>query len=141
MYTTDTHGLLWHLQEVAAPRSRRAARGLSPRARRIFALADEGREVILIPSIVLVEMVYLSERGLVPAALVDRLLSNLDRGPESYRVVPLDVMVVHHLRSIPATSVPEMPDRIIAATAKATGSRLLSRDSALGSATGIEIVW
>jgi predicted nucleic acid-binding protein len=109
--------------------------------RRIFALADEGREVILIPSVVLVEMVYLSERGIVPTALVDRLLSDLERGPESYRVVPLDVMVVHHLRSIEATSVPEMPDRIIAATAKATGSRLLSRDSALGRAAGIETVW
>lgn len=34
-----------------------------------------------------------------------------------------------------------MPDRIIAATAKATNSRLLSRDAALGRIHGLEVVW
>lgn len=141
MYATDTHGLLWHLQQASAPRSQRRARGLSPRARRIFAAADEGREVILVPSIVLVELVYLSERGTIPTALVDRLLADLARVPENYRVVPLDLEVVNHLRGIPATAVPEMPDRIIAATAKATGSRLLSKDETLGRVAGVQTVW
>ncbi len=141
MYTTDTHGLLWHLQQVSAFRSPHRARGLSPRARRIFSAADEGREVILIPSIVLVELVYLSERGIIPAALVDRLLIDLAHAPENYRVVALDIGIINHLRDIPMTAVPEMPDRIIAATAMATGSRLLSRDEAVGKAAGVQVVW
>ena len=141
MYTTDTHGLLWHLQQTSPPRSQRRTRGLSPRVRRIFFAADQGREVILIPSIVLVEVVYLSERGTIASALVDRLLTDLAHEPENYRVVPLDLRVVNHLRDISPATVPEMPDRIIAATAKATGSRLLSRDETLGKAAGVQVVW
>lgn len=141
MFVTDTHPLAWHLQELSAPGSRRARRGLSPRARRIFAATDEGREVILIPGIVLVELVYLSERGTIPALLVDRLLADLARSPENYHVAPLDLNVVSHLRDIPASAVPEMPDRIIAATARATRSRLISRDESVGRASRVEVVW
>ena len=141
MYTADTHALLWHLQERFAPRSRRRGRGLSQRARRVFAAADAGRETVLIPTIVLVELVSLSERGIIPGLLVDGLLSDLGRGAENYRVAPLDLEVVNRLRDVPAMSVPEMPDRIIAATAKATRSRLLSRDEALGKAVGVQVVW
>lgn len=139
MYTADTHALLWHFQEVLAL-GRRRARGLSGRARRIFAAADDGREVVLIPSIVLVELTYLSERGVVPPALLDRLLADLARTPDNYRMIPLDLTVVTHLRDIPPSDVPEMPDRIIAATAKATGTKLLSRDTSLGTA-GVRVVW
>lgn len=139
MYAIDTHALLWHLQEVSAARSRRA-RGLSPRARRIFAAADQGQEIILIPSIVLVELIYLSERGVVPAALVDRLLGDLARAPENYRLAALDLETITHLRDIPATTVPEMPDRIIAATAKAKGVPLLTRDESI-SAADVRVVW
>lgn len=141
MYTTDTHGLVWHLQETSEERPRRHPRKLSLRARRVFVSADEGRETILIPAIVLVELVYMSERGTIPAALVDRLLADLSREPENYRVVPLDLGVVHHLRDIPAAAIPDMPDRIIAATARATRSRLLSRDESIGEAAGVEVVW
>lgn len=139
MYTADTHALLWHFQEVLAL-GRRRARGLSGRARRIFAAADDGREVVLIPSIVLVELTYLSERGVVPPALLDRLLADLAQTPDNYRMIPLDLTVVTHLRDIPPSAVPEMPDRIIAATAKATGTKLLSGDASMGTA-GVRVVW
>ena len=139
MCTTDTHALLWHLQERSAARSGR--RGLSPRARRIFSAADEGRETILIPAIVLVELVYLSERGIIPVPLVDSLLVDLSRGVGNYQVVPLGLEVVDHLRDIPAVSVPEMPDRIIAATAKATRTPLLSRDETLTKLAGVQVTW
>ncbi len=125
MYTTDTHGLLWYLQEASASGSRRPPKGLSPRARRVFSLADEGREIILIPSIVLVESVYLTERNFVPAALVDQLMAYLGRSPENYRLVPLDLDIVKQLREIPAT----------------THSRLLSRDQAFSDIPGVHVVW
>lgn len=141
MYTTDTHALLWHLQSGGSRRAGRRTGRLSPRVRRIFAAADAGEDVILIPSIVLVELVFLSERGAIPTVLVDRLLSDLGAAPENYRVVPLDLDVVNHLREIPAASVPEMPDRVIAATARATQTRLISRDERLASAAGVAVVW
>jgi len=113
---------------------------LSVRARRVFTAADEGRETVLIPSIVLVEIIYLGERDIVPQTLVNDLLSGIRQGPENYRIIPLDLNIIRHLREIPSTAVPEMPDRIIAATARATRSRLLSKDSAITRA-GIDVVW
>ncbi len=140
MYVTDTHPLVWHLQEISADQSRRR-RGLSPRARRIFSGADGGLEAILIPSIVLVETVYLSERGLVSVALVDRLLTHLAGPSENYRVAPLDLEVVAYLRDISPSVVPDMPDRIIAATARAKKTRLITRDESLARAAGVSVVW
>ena len=52
-YVTDTHALVWHLQSNPH---------LSETARGIFRDADTGNNQILVPSIVLVEMVYLAER-------------------------------------------------------------------------------
>lgn len=141
MYSTDTHGLLWHLQEVSAGKKLRRRGGLSPRARRIFSAADRGLETILIPSIVLVELVYMSERGRIPSILVAQLLADLATGPENYRMVPLDLDIVTHLRDISVVEVPEMPDRIIAATAKATKSGLVTRDESLARAAGVSVVW
>lgn len=139
MYTTDTHGLLWHLQEVAARKALR--RGLSPRARKIFQQADGGQETILIPSIVLIELVYMSERWRIPPALVDRLFENLAIGPENYQVIALDLEIATHFRDVSAAEVPEMPDRIIATTARAQKTRLITRDESLARAAGVSVVW
>lgn len=140
LYTADTHALLCHLQQTPGRHPGRRRSGLSARARRVFTAADEGRETVLIPSIVLVEIIYLGERGIVLQTLVNHLLSGVGQDPENYRIVPLDLNIIRHLREIPGTALPEMPDRIIAATARATKSRLISKDSAMGLA-GIEVVW
>ncbi|MDR7419823.1 MAG: hypothetical protein QN178_13050 [Armatimonadota bacterium] len=42
---------------------------------------------------------------------------------------------------IPTTTVAELPDRIIVATAPATKSRLLTKDAALGRVPGLVVVW
>src|SRR2546428_4948766 len=98
VYTADARELPWHLQERFAPRSRRRGRGLSQRARRVFPAADAGRETVLIPTIVLVELVYLSERGIISGLLVDGLLSDLGRGAQNHRAAPLGLEVVKRLR-------------------------------------------
>ena len=111
-YVTDTHALLWHLQ-----RSER----LSAKARAIFRRADRGRAQIVIPSIVLVEMVYLAERVRIAPALVDRVFALLFPRPQNYLLAPLDLEIVQAMRGISRTQVPDMPDRIIVATAKRLG--------------------
>ncbi len=73
--------------------------------------------------------------------MVDRLVADLARSPDNYRVIPLDLSVVSHLRDITAAAVPEMPDRTIAATARASRSRPISRDESLGGAAGVEGLW
>jgi len=38
-------------------------------------------------------------------------------------------------------AVPDMPDRIVAATALSLGLPLLSRDPAMGTVEGLEVIW
>ena len=100
-YVTDTHALLWHLSSDPA---------LSAPAADLFRQADAGAVEILIPSIALVEVVYLCERQRVPDDRVDRILALPGMPGSRYRVVPLDEPVVQALRRIPRDQVPDMPD-------------------------------
>lgn len=52
----------------------------------------------------------------------------------------LTVEIVAALATISRDSVPDMPDRIIAATAKDLGLPLISRDSKI-TASGINVIW
>lgn len=53
-YVTDTHALYWHLTKNPK---------LSKKAKKIFQEADSGVHQVMIPGIVLIEMVYLVEKG------------------------------------------------------------------------------
>jgi len=64
-WITDTHGLLWHLYN---------ANKLSVQVKEIFTGADAGEHQIVVPAIVLVETVYLAERGRITADAVDNVL-------------------------------------------------------------------
>ena len=131
-YVADTHALLWHVL---------SDQRLSLTARTIFADADSGVHQILIPSIVLIEAVYLAERRRIDSAVLDRLFLLLDTAPANYRVISLDLGVVRRLQTIVRATVPEMPDRIIVATAKLFGLELLTRDSAIAASGVVRVVW
>ncbi|MCP4111566.1 MAG: type II toxin-antitoxin system VapC family toxin [Desulfobacteraceae bacterium] len=131
-YVTDTHAIIWHLQDHP---------NLSAGVRQIFSQADEGTATVLIPSIVLVEMVYLAEKTRIPEDLLDSTLDFIGADSMNYESAPLDFSVVSSLRLIPRSTVPDMPDRIIAATALALDLPLLSRDSAIHNVSEIEVIW
>lgn len=131
-YVTDTHPLLWHILGDAH---------LSAAAQAIFADADAGLHQILVPSIVLVEAIYLAERKRIDPAELDRLFSLLNMAPANYTIIPLDAEVVHTLRTVDRVKVPEMPDRVIMATAKHLGVELITRDSTMAAAGIVPIVW
>jgi len=131
-YVTDTHALLWHLSEDPA---------LSAAAKDAFRLADAGSADIFIPSIVLAEVVYLAERQRVPAHQVDRI-ADLPRLPGSrYHSVALDTEIIQAMRRIPREAVPDMPDRIIAATALLLGVPLLTRDHRIARLDMLQSLW
>jgi PIN domain nuclease of toxin-antitoxin system len=86
-------------------------------------------------------MVYLIEKGRLNAALVDQVFSALDVVGGSYAVAPLDQYTAQALRDIPRSAVPDMPDRIIAATAHQLGLPLITRDVAIHEAGVVSVVW
>lgn len=119
-YVTDTHPLLWHIASDAR---------LSSTAQRVFEEADAGLHQILIPSIVLVEAVYLAEKKRIDPLVLDQLFFLLDLAPANHILVPLELGVARTLRMLSREQVPDMPDRIVVATAKYLGLELITKDS------------
>jgi PIN domain nuclease of toxin-antitoxin system len=118
----DTHAVIWYLSGSAQ---------LSPTARTVIESAEQKAESIFISAISLVEVIYLTERGRLPAAALQRL-ANVFEDPEgSISVAPLDTAVAEAVQRIPRETVPDMPDRIIAATAAHLGAELVTRDRRL----------
>ncbi|MFN6572590.1 twitching motility protein PilT [Nostoc minutum NIES-26] len=127
----DTHALIWYLED--SPR-------LSPAANQAFEQCDRGEIIIYIPTICLVEIVYLQEKGRISADMKLQLDTALIAGTSGLILSNLTDEIVAALATIPRDSVPDMPDRIIAATAKHLGLPLISRDSKMP-LSGVNVIW
>jgi PIN domain nuclease of toxin-antitoxin system len=128
---TDTHGLIWYLED--SPR-------LSPAAREVFAACDRGSALVFVPTICLVEIVYLEEKSRIPSTLRAELETHLREGTSGLVLAPLTREVAETLPRVPRGDVPDMPDRIIAATAVQLGLPLISRDHRI-ELSDIETIW
>ncbi len=128
---TDTHSLIWYLEHSAR---------LSKHAFREMQAAVAAGSPIHVPSICLVELSYLVEKGRLPEIAVDRVYGHLKQPGSGLAISPLDENIVQAMRKIPRGLVPDMPDRIIAATALHLDLPLVTRDGRIH-ASGIQVVW
>ncbi len=127
----DTHALVWYLFDQGRL-SETALRALDE-------TVQQGRPV-LVSAISLVEVTYLVEKGRLPSVALDRITEQLDQPDAAMIVVPLDAKIVCTLRQVSRAEVPDMPDRIIAATALYLGVPLVSRDRRIR-LSGVEVIW
>jgi PIN domain nuclease of toxin-antitoxin system len=127
----DTHAILWYLYND--PR-------LSAAAGAIMDSAVQAGDEIAISSISLVEIAYLVEKNRVASDAFDRVGAELNATGTSLREINLDQQVADKLRQIDRTQVPDMPDRIIAATALMIGAPVISRDRKIR-ASVITTIW
>jgi predicted nucleic acid-binding protein len=86
---------------------------------------------IYVPAICLVELVYLVEKNRLPAIARERLLAALDDPERPPRLVPMDRAVVDAVELVSRNELPDMPDRIVAATALALHLPVVSHDARL----------
>ncbi len=128
---TDTHALIWYLED--SPR-------LSSAANQAFEQCDRGEIVIYIPVICLVEIIYLQEKGRILPQLKSQLDAELLTGNSGFILADLTAEVVNALEKVPRSYVPDLPDRIIVATAFHLGLPLISCDSRMP-LTGISLIW
>jgi PIN domain nuclease of toxin-antitoxin system len=127
----DTHSIVWYLS--ADPR-------LSATAADALDLATTAGEFIHVPSICLVELTYLVEKGRLPTAARNRLIQALDDPATPCLLAPLDRLVADALESVSRNEVPDLPDRIVTATAVALRVPLISRDRKIRSSQ-IQTIW
>jgi len=127
----DTHAAVWYLLD---------AKSLS---QTVFSLIDRAAasgQPTYISAVSLVEVVYLVERGRIAADAFERFVAELKQQNPAFTVVPLDSEVAAALRTIPRDAIPDMPDRIVVATALHLGLPLVTRDRRIQSA-GIKTIW
>jgi PIN domain nuclease of toxin-antitoxin system len=127
----DTHTALWYL--FCDPR-------LSVRAKMFIDQAAAGRSSIEISPISLAEIVYLIEKNRLPATAFDDLRTALDNPNHVFNEAPFTSEVVKAMRQVPREDVPDMPDRIVAATAVYFGVPVISRDGKIR-ASNVQTVW
>lgn len=128
----DTHIVIWYLRD---------ADRLSEQAAITLDSTLQAGDPIYIAAISLVEVTYLVERGRIPLEAFDLLVEQLTDASSALIVVPLDLAIAQTLRQIPRDIVPEMPDRIIAATAQHLNLPLITRDLRIRALTTIQIIW
>jgi PIN domain nuclease of toxin-antitoxin system len=131
-YAADTHALIWHLMGD----SRLGAAGKTA-----FNEADAGRAIIYISAISLIEIVLLAERGKVPPNVLPTTFGRIGIAGGSYVVVPVGIPVVVAFQGIARSSIPEMPDRLIAATAVSLSTLLITRDHAIVNSGVVPTIW
>src|SRR5690349_15575369 len=108
-FVADTHALVWHLTGNSR---------LPVRCAALYNDADEGKAWIHVSTITLVEIVYLADRGRIDADIFGRVLALLATPNGSYQPVAISTAIVEAMATVPRDTVPDMPDRIIAATAR-----------------------
>lgn len=126
-YAADTMALILHLE------NRRA----SSNVKQIFDMADAGQTVIFIPTIVFAEILYLSEKQRIGLSLAD-VENHLQKFP-NYREAPLNFEIINHAGQI--KDIPELHDRLIAATARFLNLELITNDPKIQNSTWLKTIW
>ncbi len=127
----DTHTALWHLFDDAR---------LSAAARAFIDQAAKVRQKIAISSISLAELVYLIEKNCLPASSYDELTVALADAEHVFTEAVFTAAIVQSMRQVSRAEVPDMPDRIVAATAIYFQVPVISRDNHIR-ATSLKTVW
>jgi PIN domain nuclease of toxin-antitoxin system len=115
----DTHAAIWYIYGDAR---------LSLTARTTIEQIAAAGDQIAISSITLIEMVYLVEKGRIAPEALERLLQTLKDSESVLAEIPVDQNIADAVRRVDRSQIPDMPDRIIAATALHLNLPLISRD-------------
>jgi predicted nucleic acid-binding protein len=96
---------------------------------------------IYISSISLIEIIYLVEKGRLPTETTVKLTEALQDPQMGIELIPIDIDIASAIASINRDAVPDMPDRIIAATALTLHLPLVTRDAKIQQALNIQTIW
>ena len=130
-FVVDTHAILWYLYDDSR---------LSVPAAQALDDAIQDGDQIAIAAITLAEIVYLAEKGRISSLAFDRLRTVIEQPGAMLVQVPFDLAIAESMREIDRMQVPELPDRVIAATAHYLGVPVISRDHKIRSSI-VPTIW
>jgi len=127
----DTHAIVWFLYDDSR---------LSSAASNVFEQATAAGDQVGFSAITLAELIYLVEKARIPGHALTRLFDALDQPAAVLVELPFDRRIAAKMPEIDRRQVPDLPDRIIAATALAHAVPLISRDRKIR-LTSLETIW
>jgi len=95
---------------------------------------------VVVSSISLAEIVYLIEKGRLLENVYADLKAALDDPDHVFKEVSFTGEIVDAMRRVPRSEVPDMPDRIVAATGVYFGAPVISRDGRIRT-SGVHTIW
>lgn len=102
-----------------------------------FDEAEAGRATLHVPTMVFAEILYLAERGRIAASLT-QARSYMSKQPHCQEA-PLTLAIVETASRI--SDIPELHDRLIAATAANLDVPLLTNDAVITRSSAVSVVW
>ena len=130
MYLVDTHALLWYLT---------GDERLGKRAKETFVKVDKGEDTIIIPTIVLVESLFIAEKHKADVMFGD-VLKKIQKSL-NYVVYPLNMNVVLKCQDKEMKKISEIHDRVIVATSNLLNAKFVTKDSEIQNSGLVECVW
>ena len=108
---------------------------INDRSHQAFLSADKAESTIIIPAIVLMEVLYLFEKNRIDISLfqTDDLLKS-----QNYQFEPLSLEILKTASEI--TDIPELHDRLIAATARYLDLPLITNDPVIRASEFVDIL-
>lgn len=87
-----------------------------------------------------IEFVLLWEKNKFPQAALDELKRLVGEGTR-LRKLPINEQVTDHLSLVPRNLVPDLPDRIVTATAFAYDMHLVTSDRKIHTVPNLKLIW
>ena len=125
----DTHAILWYFHTPGRLSAAATAAMTSAALSRIY-----------VSAITPVEVAYLVDKGRFAETILDHLIAIVNDPGSGIVLVPITTEVAKTVRLVPRKIVPDMPDRIIAATASHLGFPLVTADSQIR-ASSVLTIW
>ncbi len=126
-FVTDTIGFVLRIER----------RRLSEKVKSIFDSVEFGNTIVYVPGIVFAEILYLSEKQRIRTS-IDEVEDYLKEHP-NYKEYSLNFAVIQSTAEI--TDIPELHDRLIAATARQLDLELITNDSVIQASAFVKTVW
>ena len=127
-FVTDTHSFLWYLTEDER---------LSKKANQTFNLAEIGKTVIFIPTIVFAESFHITKKKKVDLEFI-KVIEKIRDGL-NFTSYPLDMNVIIKLQNLEKLS--ELHDKIIVATTLILNAKLITKDKNIRDSKYVDTIW
>ncbi len=126
------HSLIWYIFDLDK---------LSEASLNALEQSTNSGNPIYVSAISIIEIAYLVEKERLPEDVFTIVLNALDAPKIGLVLAPLDRNILVKIGLIDRAIVPDMPDRIIAATALHLGFPLVTRDTKIQNLTVIQTIW